>query len=56
MVEDKMEVLEIINNLKVYRNNLGCNGVTKAVDIFMIDKPDALTTYQSTTQAIITKI
>jgi O-methyltransferase len=39
-----------------YRNHLGCNGVTKAVDIFMIDKPDAFTTYQSTTQAIITKI
>lgn len=39
-----------------YRNHPGCNGVTKAVDNFMIDKLDALTTHQSTTQAIITKI
>jgi hypothetical protein len=39
-----------------YRNHNGTLGVKKAVDSFMIDKEDALSTRGGTTQGIITKI
>ena len=39
-----------------YRNHTGTLGVKKAVDSFMIDKEDALSTRGDTTQGIITKI
>lgn len=39
-----------------YRNHNGTLGVRKAVDIFMIDKEDSLSTRGDTTQGIITKI